>query len=1088
MKKVAAAVAAFLCIMGCIAYVPDNVSEGSDPVCITAGAAEQKDIVLPGINADKYTYKYADVSCYPHKIAAVKMDPKSKDEAIAAAAKALVGAEGKGYDETTAKAGGLAQSIYASQGYKLGIYSVTVTDGDKKIVEYHVGLAGTKETVLDLKVSDIEVPDAFEKYVETALGSKLADPKHVTMIADNAFVNSYLKTIDMTGVQIIGNGAFKNAAYITEITIPKSVKFVDINTFDSSGLKTLTVQNDMPNIPASMCANTKLTTITFAHPEFIRTIGTKAFTKTPIGEPIFNTWGEAKGYESLTVDNSAYEGCESITSVNMSDNVVLLSQKTFRDCIKLSSITFGKNTIGADKESFYGCTALDTITFSKSVQALGGAVFSNCTSLKKVVGMPDTIQDWVASETNPNSGWGFGNDMFAGDTSLISVELPKSITKIPEGAFMGCTALTSVYNNNNIVEIAKNGFNGCTSLLEADYPKLVSIQESGFENCTSLLAAKYPALTSIGKAAFRNCSNMSAFEVGKCTDVGDNALEGCTGLKKITLMSDAYGKYVFKGCANATSIKVNGAAMVMIPQGTFSECTALKTVDADLTGTTIIGPSAFSKCTSLEKTQFSNVRIVEVSAFEDCTSLVSITSGGKPISAEDYNAKCFHNCTALEIEVDGTISTIGANAFENSGIKKINLNGMTGGTVVIGSNAFSNCANLTDAKISASKVAEFSIGQGIFSGSAQLKKAVYDGPNITANMFKDCTSLVEVDTNATSIQGSAFSGCTMLEGLYNIDHSKKLIAKDIAGMAFMNCTSLKEAPCDENTVYAGKQQYMGCESLTAVKTDVLTEGMFSGCTKLEKVDVTGSNSIPAECFKECESLSLYDFSNVIEIGRGAFTGSGITDVKIDSGQVINSSAFQNCRSLKAIDVNVAKIDASAFVGCAFMDKAVICAETIGANAFSGCSSLKEVTLQTSDAHKLTSVGANAFANCGVLYEVIVPGSPTIAAKAFGFVNNKVNPDFVIVGDPGSSVKTYATTNKVEFMDVSAFDLAARQSKRHSLGDVDGNGVISAVDAAKMQSWILNKSTPGIYGENMDINKDGVVDIYDLALLKRKLHS
>lgn len=1093
MRKIVAAVTALLCVMGCMAYVPVGTYDKATSVSITASAVDIKN-AEPGLYADQYTYKYADTMCYSNSIAALKIETNSKDENIAKAAQTLAGADGKGFEASESGQGGVQQSFYNEQGYALRIYSVTVMDGTDKVMEYHVGLCGIKETILDLKVNEIEVPDAFGAYAKAA-GIELADAKHVTMIADSAFTGKnlknskcYLKTIDMTGVQFIGKAAFSGAAYITEITIPKTVKFVGENAFENSGLKTLTINNEMPVVPASLCAGTKLTTITFAHPEMIRMIDKRAFAKTPIGEPIFNSWGAAKGYEAMLVNESAYEGCDSISAVIMPDNLYLLSKSVFKNCTKLSSIDFGKSTIGADAECFSGCISLDTINFTPSVRCLGGAVFANCTALKKVVGMPDALTDWVESKDDPNTGWGFGNNMFANDTSLVSVELPKSITKIPEGAFMNCTALTSVYNNDNIIEVAKNGFRGCTSLLEADYPKLEKVQESGFEDCSGMLAAKYPKLTYIGMDGFKGCSKMSSFEVGECTEVGNNAMEGCTGLTSITLLSKQYGKYVFKGCTGATKIKVNGAAMEMIPEGTFTECSALKTVDADLSKTSIIGPSAFSKCTSLEKTQFSSVRIIETSAFADCTSLVSVTSGGKPIAAEDYGAKCFQNCTSLAIDIDGTISTIGANAFENSGIKKVNLDGMTGGTVVIGASAFAKCPNLTDAKISASKVAEFSIGSGIFSDAAQLQKAVYDGPIITQNMFKNCVSLKEVDTNATSIQMSAFEGCTMLEGLYNVDHSKNLIAKDIASNAFSKCENLKVAPSDEKTVFSGAQQYAGCTSLTSIKTDVLTSGMFNGCTSLSDVTVTGSKSIPNDCFKDCTSLAKYDFTGVIEVGKNAFMNSGITAVEIDSAQTIGSTAFQNCASLKSVDINTSTIEANAFNNCSFIEKAVICADTIGANAFAGCASMKELTLQTSESHKLSTIGANAFSNCNILYEVIVPGSPKIEKNAFGFVNSKVNADFVLVGESGSSVQEYADSSQVAFEDVSSFDLAARQKTRHTLGDVDGNSVISTVDVVKMQSWLLKKATPGLYSENMDLNKDGVVDVFDLSLLKRKLTS
>ena len=1078
MKKMIAALAALACVVGCMTFVPDTMTKTQDNFSIVACAATKEE-VKPGVNADKYTYKYADSSVYPHTVAAAKMEVSSKDEDLKALAIEVAGSDGKG--------------IFNEKGYKLGIYTVTVQDGKEKKVEYHVGLTAIKESILDLKVSDIEVPAQFEAYVEKAFSSAtLVDPSHVTLIADGAFKGTtknpcYLKTVDLTGVQIIGKDAFNGASYITEVTIPKTVKYVGTGIFSGSGLKTLDVQNEMPVIPSNFCSGTKLTAIKFAHPELIRTIGSSAFANSPIGEPIFNSWGAASGYEPLTVEDSAYENCGSITSVNMSDNVIQLQKSTFKGCTKLSSVTFGKNTSSADAESFAGCIALDTITFSPNLLSLGGGVFSKCTGLKRVEGFPDTIEDWQVDEKDKNKGWGFGNNMFAGDTSLVSVELPKSITMIPEGCFAGCTALTTVYNNDNIVAVGKESFKGCTSLVEAVYPKLTTVNASAFEGCKSLLAANYPNVTMIAAGGFKGCTAMTSFEVGKCTTVGNNALEGCTALKSITLMANEYGEYVFKGCSVAETIKVNGAALDMIPTGLFAECAALKKVDADLSNTSIIGKSAFSKCTALEQTQFSNVRIIETSAFADCTSLVSITSGGKPIEAEDYGAKCFQNCTSLAIDVDGSISTIGESAFENSGIKKVNLDGMTGGTVVVGASAFAKCPNLTEAKISASKVAEFSIGSSVFSASPVLKKAVFDGPIITMNMFKDCTELAYVDTNATSIKTGAFSGCTMLEGLYTVDHSTPLIAKDIAGTAFQNCKNLKSAPSDITTVFSGDQQYAGCESITTITTNALTAGMFNGCTSLKEANVPNDiKSIPASCFAKCTSLANYDLSGILEVGKSAFSGSGITAVKMDSAQTINNGAFQNCAELKEIDINVTKIDANAFNNCAFMDKAVICTESIGSSAFKGCASLKEVTLQSSEAHTLEKIEGSAFDSCNILYELVVPGSPSIGKSAFGMNGKNVNQDFVLVGTPGSSVEKYAADNKVAFEDVANFDLSARQGKRHTKGDVDGNSIISVVDAVKMQKWVLNKSCPGIYAENMDINEDGVVDVFDLGLLKRTL--
>lgn len=1087
MKRIVAAITSIICVMGCMAFVPCAGDADFSAVSVTASAADAE-LVEPGINAGSYTNPYADTLCYTYTITAVKPNVSAKDQTVKDAAIALVGANGKGYEEA---GGGAERKYFEEYGLKLGLYTVTIKRGKEVVAtEYHVGLAGVKDTILDLKMQDFTIPDEFAAYVNVAYeDAKLADTKHISMIADSAFVSktkSYLKTIDMTGIQYIGKSAFKDCGFITEITIPATVKYVGDGAFEGSGLKTLAVKNDMPVIPNSFCAKTNLTEVSFAHPEQIRKIGSKAFTGTPLSAPIFNTWGDAKGYETLEIFDSAFEGCTSITEVNMPANLIRLNKSVFKGCTKLSTITFGKNTIVADQLCFANCTALDSIVFNDCLFTIGGGAFSGCTSLKKVEGMPDSLADWVPDEKDSNVGIGFGNNMFANDTSLVSVQLPSTLTVIPEGCFAGCTAMTTVYNNSNIKGVGKNAFKGCSSLVEAAYPSLTTVDESGFEGCSSLKEIKYPLLKIAEKKAFAGCTTLKDVSID-ADHLGDSVFEGCTGLKTGTVLSKEYGKSSFKDCSALESIKVNGAAMEMIPESTFSGCTALKKIDADFSKCSIVGKSAFSKCEALEKTALPNVRILEESAFADCTSLVSITSTGQPIAAEDYGAKCFQNCTSLSIEVDGEISTIGASAFQNSGVKKVNLDGMTGGTVVIGASAFSNCQALSEAKISSSKADKFSIGSSVFSGSPVLTKVSYDGPTITSGMFKDCTGLQYVDTNADSLLANGFSGCTSLEAVYDINHSANQIFKDMGTQAFMNCESLTSPSCNENTVFDGKQQYAGCTSLKTIRTEVLTPGMFSGCTALETVDISAQEAIPDNCFEKCTSLTAFDLSKVITVGKSAFAGSGIQSVSTVSAQSIGNAAFNKCTDLKEIDINVTKIDASAFYGCSFMEKAVICTETIGNNAFYECASLKEVTLQSNEAHTLTTIGTSAFQACDILYEIIIPGSPEIKDKALGYLSKGTNTNFVLVGDPGSSVEAYATKSKIEFADVAAFDLEARKSTRHTPGDVDGNSVISVVDAVKLKNWILGRKVAGTYSENMDVNQDGVVDIFDLGTLKSKLH-
>ncbi|MEE5991816.1 MAG: leucine-rich repeat protein [Oscillospiraceae bacterium] len=1075
MKKVTA-VLAFLCALGSIAMFPNVPTENIAPYSIVANAATVT-AVEPGVNASQYSNPYLDdkVSTYSTPADIVKTGLSSKDEKVKTAAENLQAAL-KDYATKT--------------GITLGMYKVNISqvneEGKSVIVqtEYHAALVSVPDTQLDVVMSNFTRPAEMDAYAE-ALGVTI-EGKGVTMIADGAFSKSYLKTIDLSGVVYIGKSAFSSASYITEITIPSTVRYVGDSVFDGSGLKTLDVQNEMVNIPAKFCSNTNLTNLTFAHPKLIRTIGASAFASTPVDETLFENWGAATGYEELTVGDSAYEGCESITKITIPDNIRGLGKSVFKGCIKATSLTFGKNTLYADQQCFSGCTALSDVKFNAVLEALGGGAFEKCTSLKTIKAMPNTMRDWVT--ISGNTGYGLGDGIFAGCTSLESVEFPKTpmVTKIPERTFSGCIALRDVYNHDYIVEIGDSAFSDCTSLLEAVYPKV----------------------NRIGVAAFKNCSSMVTFEVDYCKSyyndknvltagVGSNALEGCSSLTSITLLADAYGEtantnsektgnngYVFKDCTAAKTIKIDGSWMEKMPNGIFSGCTALEAVDADVSRVNVVGKNAFNACSSLVKMPFSSVRIVEEGAFANCTSLESISTSGKAISAEDYGAKCFQNCSKLIIEVDGEISTIGISAFQNSGVTKVNLNGMTGGTVVIGASAFANCQNLASASISSANVKEFKVGNAVFSDCPILETVKFEGPILTQNMFKNCVELLEVQTNATTIQSNAFDGCTNLKKITDLATNTTLIANDIAASAFKNCAILEAAPANKDTVYSGTQQYAGCASIKSIETSVLTQGMFTDCTSLSDVKLVGVTDIPASCFTNCATLSSLDLSKMITIGAKAFMGTGLTSVTIENAQKVDTSAFQGCTALKEINVTSTSIGANAFDGCTFLEKATLYVDTVGKSAFNNCASLSEVNFQTGDSHTLTSIGASAFNNCGILYNLIVPGSPKLDSKAVGFNGAKLNSDFVLVGTPGSTVEEYAVKNKITFADIATFDPNSTVSNIR--GDVDGNSVISVADLVKMNRWLHKVPTGGVYASNMDMNGDKVVNVIDLALLKQML--
>lgn len=962
------------------------------------------------------------------------------------------------------EAGSNVNSFMSDDGvYSLAVYSC-VASVNKEVIseEYYVGIteiADGKTPALALNVSEIEysVPSKVTELMKKA-GFDTSNLESVKLISSNVFSGTSIKSINLTGVVYIGKSAFSLCPYITEVTVPETVEYLGTGVFASSGLKTLDLDCSLVKVPNSLCSKTKVSQITLKDLSSLREIGKNAFEGTPLTSLPF-----ADAPSLQLIDDSAFKGCTQIKSLTIPDAVIRVNQSAFSGCTALETFVMGKNLTVVDKSAFQDCTALKQITFNSSLRSLGGGVFRGCTSLTEVKGIPETMGDW--EEVTEDTGFGFGNYVFAECTKLRSVELPTSLTYIPEGMFASCTSLTSAVFNGNIKGIADEAFLNCKNL-----------QEVAFVG---------KSITNIGKKAFMGCSSLISLPTNSCETVCDNAFANCTSVTDATLTADVYGSYVFSGCTALKTAKFNGASSKTLPAGMFNGCSKLTSIidtsEKSFSDVQIVGKEAFKNCISLPSVSFNNVVILEDACFSGCTSLKSICTGD--IVAEDYAKDCFKGCTRLAQAVNCYASTVGDNAFMGSGIPELSIKGTVGTTVVFGNNAFASCTKLKKATIEVEKGIEYSIGSGLFKECTALETASFSGTEITESMFEECTSLRKVILpNASDISASAFSGCSLLSEIDSPTFST------VGDSAFLDCVAVTALPIDIDTTFSGDSQFSGCKRLTEMTARTLTDSMFYGCSAIRTVKVGSDVSvIPANCFMNCTSLRSMDLKGITTFEAGSMANTGL-EGKLTLAEVatIGNKAFAGCRKLGSLDVTANVIGASAFEGCTSLSSATVCSNEIQRSAFYKCDNLKKVTLQEVAGMELTSVGSSAFADCPLLSEVVIaPNGAEIASKAFGYVSGKAKEDFWVVGNKGSTAESYASNNSFTFVPVSEYDATGRELSKKLLGDVDCNGLISVADAVRMQSWLLGRSV-GVYGANMDMNGDSRVDVFDMCLLRRKL--
>ena len=206
-------------------------------------------------------------------------------------------------------------------------------------------------------------------------------------------------------------------------------------------------------------------------------------------------------------------------------------------------------TVTSIDAAFSGCSSLVSVEIPNSVTSIGGAAFSGCSSLESMV-----IPDGVTS---------IGSGAFFGCSSLSSVKIPDGVTSISERAFYDCFSLVSVELPDGVTSIDRFAFYDCRSLASVEIPDgVTSIGENAFSGCRSLASVKIPSsVTSIGWSAFEGCRSLVSVKIpSSVTSIGDGAFSGCSSLESIELPIEQIGRNVLAGCCNLTSVTLLGGS------------------------------------------------------------------------------------------------------------------------------------------------------------------------------------------------------------------------------------------------------------------------------------------------------------------------------------------------------------------------------------------------------------------------------------------------------------------------------------------------------------------------------------------------
>lgn len=839
-------------------------------------------------------------------------------------------------------------------------------------------------------------------------------------------------TIDSLPVTVIGKQAFQSCSKITAITLPSSVKAIEMQAFSyCSTLESVTLNEGLETLETYVFeSSSKLTDIHI--PASLTTIPQRAFQDSSVVKFTvsadnanytadsygviyskdmtkllqYPTANEATAYtipEGVTdILSYAFFGSKKLTSVTIPETVINIEEQAFRSCNRLASITVPDSTETIGSYAFQG-TGIESVHIGSGVKSIGDRAFDYCTKLKsatvseankyffsdsngiiydKINGVISVLPQRLSLQVyNVPDGITEIADITL-PSSLTELHIPASVTKFDKYCVADCNKLKSI-----TVDTANNKYSSDSQGILYDEFKVNLILCPPATENTSI---KVPyGVESINGSSFKSCTNLKEITIPRSvTGVGVDAFKDCTALETVNFTGTEaqWNSIKFSsGNSTLTSLDINfnvadpSEAPLEGTEGWFTYRTAdgqatITDVDPSAEGELII-PSEIFGCPVIAVAENAFNGVENITNVYIPASLVTLNDIAEAKYTVDENNPVYSS------DENGVLFNKDKTELIKYSYKIPNEQYVMPDSVnTIAHNAFYRCT----------KIKTLNLSDGITT--------------IQGNTFTYCSfDSVTIPDTVTVLESDAFSNCSFSE-LYIGKGVKKIYSSNSIAPAFYNIRSLKTITVspdnpffcnDENGVLYTKDmkslllypQGSTIEDFTVPSSVVIIASPFGtieaggAITSLKVLNISENVKEISSNFKYVTSLEKINVSE-----NNYYYSSNEHGMLFDKNKTVLVCVPAACNISNYAIPNTVTDIGNAFYSCDKIEN-VTMSDSVTSwslEAFSGCQSLKTIKLSSG----LINIPTKAFQSCRNLESIIIPNSIiSIDGMAFAYCSN-----------------------------------------------------------------------------------------------------